>query len=114
MFYDHAAARHVSYQAMLTNFCLNWRLSSPRWYLCSEQRGRRTAWSGHIIIGRLLFSCRFWYDGNYIKNAEHEAAEFALKYLEYSRFNNSDVWAMAMEGGNRYLVAGIMFVGSSY
>ncbi|KAF2752629.1 hypothetical protein EJ05DRAFT_270804 [Pseudovirgaria hyperparasitica] len=82
MFYDHAAARYVSYQERLTNFCFNWGLPSPRWYRCSEQRGRRTAWSSLVGIGRFAFSCRFWFDVNYIKNADDDAAELALGYLE--------------------------------
>lgn len=47
--------------------------------MCSS--GGRTAWSTVVVVNGAHYSARFWYDGAYVEQAHHDAAEVALRNL---------------------------------
>ncbi|EAT80014.1 hypothetical protein SNOG_12716 [Parastagonospora nodorum SN15] len=43
--------------------------------------GGRTAWSSIACINGVTYPAKFWYDGEYVEQSKHDAAESALRIL---------------------------------
>ncbi|EAW13369.1 uncharacterized protein ACLA_054160 [Aspergillus clavatus NRRL 1] len=74
--------RTIDWQEQLKEHCRSAKLPPPVYSLFSDRRGGRTAWSSIVTIHKQEFAARFWYDGQFMENAKHDAAEVALGRLK--------------------------------
>lgn len=72
-----------AWQQMLDKYCMAQYSASPNYSIVSDRRGGRTAWSCVLSVAGHSFAARYWYDGQYIYNAREDAAEVALKSLDF-------------------------------
>ncbi|KAH3952009.1 hypothetical protein HBH53_051820 [Parastagonospora nodorum] len=65
----------------LSEHCTVRGFSNPSYQTVSDRRGGRTAWSSIACINGVTYPAKFWYDGEYVEQSKHDAAESALRIL---------------------------------
>ncbi|EHL00005.1 hypothetical protein M7I_4087 [Glarea lozoyensis 74030] len=73
---------YSSYSSNTSN--RSWVEKLEDYQIVSDRRGGRTAWSSTVTVQGQTIPARYWYDGQYVKNAKEDAAEVALKQIEAS------------------------------
>ncbi|RKF56946.1 hypothetical protein OnM2_077054 [Erysiphe neolycopersici] len=71
------------WQRQLEERCREAQISPPVYQIMSDRRGGRTAWSSTVTVQGRNIAARFWYDGQFLKNAFEDAAELALEHLDF-------------------------------
>ncbi|KAM0669359.1 hypothetical protein ACQRIT_004332 [Beauveria bassiana] len=77
------------WQQKLEEVCREAQISPPTFFIVSDRRGGRTAWSSRVTVQGKTLSARFWYDGRNLNNAKEDAAECAVNWLSVNTGNSS-------------------------
>ncbi|KAF2155028.1 hypothetical protein K461DRAFT_276213 [Myriangium duriaei CBS 260.36] len=73
-----SSSASMTWQTRLLGECQRRGWRTPRYEMCSDRRGGRTAWSSTVEVNGKAYQARYWYDGTYSNNAKEDAAEVAL------------------------------------
>ncbi|KUI65672.1 hypothetical protein VM1G_11311 [Cytospora mali] len=53
--------------------------SKPQYFLVTDNRGKRTAWTVYLKVGGSTYMADYWYDYDHLYNGFENAAENALR-----------------------------------